>query len=271
MMMDFNSEIMAVRSYMEERQGSVLEVPGPELPVRYGRDIPPFVVLNEDAAVELGSPLVGSTGMVLCTDDKGLVYDGRITLIGPDIPDMVGKSVPFGQVILVAGETLTDDDLPKIERVRDISSLLEGYMLRQAPKKIWSRVSKEAVQKGFNLATLGAALMMNYREKLSVDAIEILFVTASREAVDDLSAIADKAHQHSLAVRKDVRQRSGLLNCEGVDCHTCPDKLSCDTIRDIRVIRKAGKIERIEFIRKEKETEQENDSATDVNKDGECC
>jgi CO dehydrogenase/acetyl-CoA synthase beta subunit len=266
--MDFNSEMTAVRSFMEARPGSVLAIPG-ELSVRYGRGIPPFVVLNEDTAVELGSPLVGSTGMVLCTGDKDLVNDGRITLIGPDIPEMIGKSVPFGQVILIAGATLTDDDLPKIERTRDISGLLEGYMLRQAPKKIWSRVSKEAVRKGFNLATLGAALMRNYREKFSVDAVEILFVTASREAIDALSVIGDKAHQHSLAVRKDVRQRSGLLSCEGVDCNVCPDKLSCDTIRDIRVIRKAGKIERIEFIRKE--TEQANDSSTDADKDGECC
>jgi hypothetical protein len=94
MMMDYNSEMMAVRSFMKERQGLVLKVPGPELPVRYGRNIPPFVVLNEDTAVELGSPIIGSTGMVLCTDDKGLVFDGRITLISPDIPEMVEKSVP---------------------------------------------------------------------------------------------------------------------------------------------------------------------------------
>jgi CO dehydrogenase/acetyl-CoA synthase beta subunit len=252
-MMDFNAEIKAVRSFMEERHGSILEIPGPELPVRYGRDIPPFVVLDEDAAVELGSPLVGSTCMVLCTTDKGLVYDGRITLLGPDIPEMAEKSVPFGQIILVAGETLTDDDLPKVERARDISSYLEGYMLRQAPMKIWSRVSKEAVQKGFTLATLGIALMANYREKISLDAIEIMFFTSSRPDIDALSAIANKAHRHSLDVRKGVRERSGLLDCEGVACNTCPDKLSCDTIRDIRVIRKAGKIERIEIVRGEKE------------------
>jgi CO dehydrogenase/acetyl-CoA synthase beta subunit len=248
-MMDFNAEIMAVHGFIEARPWSLLEIQRPDLPVRYGRDIPPFVVLKEDSAVELGSPLVGSTSMVLCSEDNGLVYNGRITLIGQDIPEVVGQSLPFGQVILIAGKTLTDDDLPKIERARDISNSLEGYLLRHAPLKIWSRVSLDAVHKGFTLATLGQALMINYREKISLDAIEILFVTSSRVDIEALNTIAEKAHSKSLDIRKNLRARDGDLTCEGVNCNTCPDKPACDTIRDIRLIRKAGKITGIEIIR----------------------
>ncbi len=59
------------------------------------------IILRDDTFVELGNPIAGSAAMVLWSDDSSLVVDGRITLVGPDVPESEGESLPFGQVLLV--------------------------------------------------------------------------------------------------------------------------------------------------------------------------
>jgi CO dehydrogenase/acetyl-CoA synthase beta subunit len=157
-------------------------------------------------------------------------------------------------VILVGGSQLQERDLPNIERARDLSRHLEGYMIRHVPRKLWSRVSNEAARKGFSFETLGRALMARYKGEFPlVEAVEILFVTSSKADVEELERIAVEAQGKSLSIRKLTRTQDGAYECDELNCESCPEKPTCDTIRDVLVIRKKGKITGIQIIREPKE------------------
>ena len=58
---------------------------------------------------------------------------------------------------------------------------------------MWSRVSKNAAEKGFCFETLGRALMAIFKSDMpKVQAVEILFVTSSKEDLEQLDNIAGR-------------------------------------------------------------------------------
>ena len=260
-MAEFDEQILAIRNYTgkkkeEGRSLSETQCAGPPeallagLPVRFGPGTPPTVILKEDTFVELGNPLHGSASMVLWTRQAELIHDGLVTRIGPDIHDAEGQSLPFGQVILLGGSRLEEKDLPSLERAGNLSSHLEGYMIRHVPRKLWSRVSRGAAAQGFRFETLGRALMAHYKKTFPLlERVEILFVTSSKADVEQLEDIAIQAKGRSLSIRRLTRTEDGAYECENLSCDDCPEKPACDTIRDVLVIRKKGKIVGIEVIR----------------------
>ncbi|MEW6443056.1 MAG: carbon monoxide dehydrogenase [bacterium] len=260
-MAEFDEQILAVRKFVRnlQREGKnsrEIRCPGaPEellrdLPVRFSPEGSPFVILKEETFVELGNPIQGSASTVLWTRQTELVRDGAVTWIGPDIPETAGQSRPFGQVILVGGSRLPDADLARVERAKDLAHQLEGYMIRHLPRKLWSRVSKEAVARGFSFETLGRALMARYKSEIPlVEAVEIVFVTTSKGDVEELDQIARDAQGKSLSIRKLTRAQDGAYECDELTCDTCPEKPTCDTIRDVLVIRRKGKITGIRIVR----------------------
>jgi CO dehydrogenase/acetyl-CoA synthase beta subunit len=267
---EFDEQILAIRRFAGKRkeEGQPLSETqcaiSPEnlfhgLPVRFGPDHPPSVILRENTFLELGNPLKGSASMVLWTRQAELIQDGLITRIGPDVPDAEGQSLPFGQVILLGGSRLEEKDLPRLERASNLSSLLEGYMIRHVPRKLWSRVSREAAEKGFRFETLGRAIMGHYKREFPLlERVEILFVTSSKADVEELEEIADEAKGKSLSIRKLTRTEEGIYECDELSCDDCPEKPTCDTIRDILVIRKKGKIVGIEIVRDQEDVSDKN-------------
>jgi CO dehydrogenase/acetyl-CoA synthase beta subunit len=258
---EFDEQILAIRGFAKKRKEegkplSEAQCSGtPEdllrgLPVRFGPGTPPPVILKEDTFVELGNPVNGSASMVLWTRQRELIQDGLITRMGPDVPDAEGQSLPFGQVILLGGTRLEDKDLAGLERASNLSSLLEGYMIRHVPRKLWSRVSRDAAEQGFSFETLGRALMAHYKQTFPLlEAVEILFVTSSKSDVEALEKIGLEAKGKSLSIRKLTRTEDGAYECEDLTCDECPEKPACDTIREVMVIRKKGKIVGIEVVR----------------------
>jgi CO dehydrogenase/acetyl-CoA synthase beta subunit len=257
----FEQQILDIRRFVKDRQAEGREVRemqcprSPEkllkdLPVRFDADNAPFVILQEDTFLELGNPLQGSVSMVLWTPRAERVRDGFVTGVGPDMPDASGRSLPFGQIILVGGDEIGEEALPTVERAQHLSHQLEGYMIRRMPGKLWSRVSKEAARKGFNFEILARCLMARYREQIPLLAsIEILFVTSSKGDVALLDDISREARDISLSIKKLHRTKDGQYECEDLDCDVCTDKAACDTIRDIIVIREKGRITAIKVVR----------------------
>ena len=213
------------------------------LPVRVGVGAQASVILKEDTCVELGSPSTASCAFLLWTDNLSLINDGRITLIGSDIQESKGKSLPFGQVLIMGGTSLKDEHQTMLEWGQYISDRIEGYMIRSVPQCIWSRVSKEAARKGFSFETLGRALMGIFKSELPmVEAIEILFVTSSKEDLGELKSIARQVEK----IAGDVRRKNSVIEDDGsyvcttgLDCRACSDKPICDNIRELIVLRKA--------------------------------
>lgn len=260
-MAEFDEQILAVRGFTRKRRElgrSVSETqcaasPGDllrELPVRFGEGNPPTVILKEDTFVELGNPVHGSASMVLWTRQVELLQDGLITRIGPDVAEAEGQSLPFGQVILLGGSRLEDRDLARLERAANLASLLEGYMIRHVPRKLWSRVSRDAAAKGFCLETLGRAVMAHFKKTFPLlERVEILFVTSCKTDVEELEGIGLQAKGKSLAIRKLSRTEDGGYECDDLSCDDCPEKPTCDSIREVLVIRKKGKVVGIEVVR----------------------
>ena len=210
------------------------------LPIRVGEAAGPKIILKEDTFVELGNPSIGGCSFVLWTNDLSLVKGGQITLIGPGIQEARGKSLPFGQVILLAGEMLREEDHLQLEKAQYmILGEIEGYMIRSVPRRMWTRVSNEAGGKGFSFENLGRALMAILRSKLaSVEAMEVLFVTSSKEDIEALESIAVEVEKVTNWFRKLKRSEDGLYECTADDCDDCEEKTVCDTVREVRVLRK---------------------------------
>jgi len=210
------------------------------LPVRVGPQKGANIILKEDTAVELGNPSVASCALVLWTPNLRLVRDGRITLIGPDIQEAVGQSLPFAQVLIVGGTELKDQHHLVLEQHYVISNQIEGYMIRLAPQRqrMWTRVSKDAVEKGFSFETLGRAIMAIYKSELPViEAAEVIFLTSSKEDVKGLESIATEVQKikNDALSSSFVRKDDGSYECTSgyVDCRECPDQVVCDEIRGL--------------------------------------
>ena len=215
-----------------------------ELPVRVGPRDKPDIILRGETFAELGNPLAGSCAFVLWTDSPSLINDGKITLIGPDIPESAGASLPFGQVLLIGGKELQDQDHESLLQFQYVSDQIEGYMIKSAPDRVWTRVGKKAAEKGFDFETLGKALMgICKSEEPRVEAMEILFVTSSKEDVNQLDSLAVQINKISRDIIKENWKVRGYdIECAS-DCSSCGEKVVCDNIKDVIAVRKKDKRE----------------------------
>ena len=207
--------------------------------VKVGPGANPGIILRRDTFLELGNPAVGSAAFFLFTGDNTLVKNGRITVIGPDIPESEGASMPFGQVLIIGGKTLSDKDYDSLIYAGFIGDMIEGYMVRSFSRNLWSRVGQTAVAQGFNFTMLGRALMWIYRNaQPAIESMEIIFVTSG---ADDVKALEEIALQVQKIAREIVRENwkvKGVdIDCS-LDCNTCSDKPVCDDIKEVLNIRK---------------------------------
>jgi len=212
------------------------------LPVMVGPKDKPEIILRGDTFVELGNPLAGSSAFVLWTNDPSLIHDGKITLLGPDIPESSGASLPFGQVLMIGGKQFSDMDHERLVQYQYASDQIEGYMIKSAPDRVWTRVGKKAAKKGFNFETLGKALMSICRQEESrVEAMEILFVTSSKEDVKQLDELSVQINKISKEIIKENWKVRGYdVECLS-DCSSCGEKVVCDNIREVIEVRKQDK------------------------------
>jgi CO dehydrogenase/acetyl-CoA synthase beta subunit len=214
------------------------------LPVRVGPKAGTDLILRSDTFVELGSPDVGSASFLLWTDDPSLVKSSRITLIGPDIPESEDASLPFGQVIIVSGKKLSSDKHEIIDRTQYISDQIEGYMLKSMSRQMWSRVSRAAAGKGFSFETLGRALMAIFKTAIpEVEAVEVLFVTTSKEDLEPLQELGEQIREISKNMTKEIWKTKGYdIECFSTfDCESCPDSTVCNEIKEMVNVRKQTK------------------------------
>jgi len=204
------------------------------LPSRVGAGANPGIILRGDTFIELGNPSAGSCAFVLWTEERSRVCDGRVTLIGPDVPEAPGASLPFGQILLIGGEGLGAEDHPALEQAQYVADQIEGYMVRSSSRNIWSRVSKDAAAKGFCFETLGRALMLLYKSTLpKVRAVEIVFITSGKDDVRRFDEIGAAVHAAGAELVKEHWKAKGYdLDCD-LDCTGCNDRGVCDEIRGV--------------------------------------
>ena len=244
-MRPFDAQVQRVTEYVESMRAQgrptreftvprALDDLRASLPIRVGAGANPKIILRSETHVELGSPEAGSCAMVLWTDRPSMIRDGAITLIGPDVGEAAGSSLPFGQIVLVGGAELGPDEHQSIGHAQYVADQIEGYMVRSSSRSIWSRVSTEAARKGFSFDTLGRSLMVVFKSSLpKVQAMEVVFVTSSKDDVLRLNDIAQVASDIGAEIVKEHWKARGFdLECD-LDCRSCHDKDVCDDVRKI--------------------------------------
>jgi hypothetical protein len=192
------------------------------------------LVLASDVGVELGNPRDESVSLVVWTRDREQIDDGRITLVGPDLPEGRGMSLPFGKIMLVAGDGLDETD--GLSKYRELEGLrfeidLKGYMIRAASpyQKEWVRVSRAALDGGLTFSIVGDALLRQFKRKEYISVAEVLFVT-SGEYVQKLKPVAAGVGRIIGALGKMADEMS-------LDCDSCEYVDVCDEVDALRQMR----------------------------------
>ncbi|MCP4757730.1 MAG: hypothetical protein GY866_43280 [Proteobacteria bacterium] len=232
----FNDDIAGLRRYIDSKRdqgrkvNSLDSAPEEQRYAKFAKTDGATIVFNEDTWLELGRPGTFSTAPALVTDSLDLVADGAITLIGPDISETRG-SLPFAQILLVASNELQDEDYRRINTFQ-YELELKGYMIKAIPSSltIWSRVSKESAREGFSFEILGRTIIDSYKAKFNNPALEIVFVTSSREDVEELKDLHHKVTRIIKAMNKMIEEMS-------FDCSSCEYLDVCGDIRQLGALR----------------------------------
>jgi CO dehydrogenase/acetyl-CoA synthase beta subunit len=232
----FDQPLVEIRDYIDGKygDGSAKELPfTPVIPRAEGAQ----VILSEDTGLELGNPGMASRSLLLW-DSGDSVRDGRITLVGPDFPAATSSNLPFAQVLMVGGDFSDEYDCYRDLRDATYNVRLRGFMTRVFPgrQSIWCRVSKEALAGGFSAQVLGSSLIQALKKLEFVRSVEVLFVTSSREEVEELSGPADKVLDIVEALIKMYEEMN-------FDCEECEYVDVCDEVVELRQIRDKLKAE----------------------------
>lgn len=190
------------------------------------------LILEDDTALELGNPRIASLSFLVWSEGNG-VEDGRVSLVGPDIGDAGGGSVPFAQVVMATGEFTDQYECFRDVREAVYDTRLEGFSVRTMPSRqtIWCRVGKEAMEDGLSLVDLGSALVESLKEVEFVSGAEVLFVTSSAEDVEELAPAAEGAQRKINAMMKMYEERN-------FDCETCEYRDVCDNVIELKKMKK---------------------------------
>jgi CO dehydrogenase/acetyl-CoA synthase beta subunit len=193
------------------------------------------LVLARDAAIELGNPRDISASFLIWRNGLSDIEHGRVTIVGPDLPQLTGKQVSFGKIVIVGGEDFDENNsyqrYREMERVRyDIH--LEGYMMRGVSQyqREWSRVSREAIDAGFSFQVLGNALIDQMSQLEYVRSVEVIFITSGPGDVVEIKPIAESVMTIIAAMNKMATELS-------FDCDTCEYAEVCDDVAELRSMR----------------------------------
>lgn len=229
----FDPHIQDVRRYFTSGIiPSLAKVSLFEKKLLWPRGTPGQIILNSEAALELGHPQTESLAFLMWTDSPDSVRDGIIEVIGPELNMLGFRKVPLGKVTLLGVHGFTEenayDRFIEMDMVRTRIAL-KGYMLRAVPQqnREWSRISQEAIREGFSLRVLGNELIREYRKLSYVDSVEVLFITSSVEDIRRLKLTAEKVSQIIKVMNK-------IFDNLELDCDACDFSDVCSEIEGLR-------------------------------------
>ena len=191
------------------------------------------LVLQKDAAYELGASGKGSANFVLFTSSSDLVDKDQVILCGKDLKEIKGDC-DFARIVLLRIGVLDDDDEAVYRTLRDIEFAKyhvypQGYMVRISPESYREqvRVSREAVRRGISFQALGDSYIAEYKKNPNVINATVIFLTDPAADYAAFKALAKKS--------ADV---TGTLThiFEGLptDCSVCALKDICDEVEGMK-------------------------------------
>ncbi len=138
-------------------------------------------IRGREMQVELGGPREEYKFELVQAKELDEIEDGKITIIGPDLPDInPGTNIAFGMIIDVAGAEIEKDLEGVIERrLHEYVNFIEGFMHLNQRYDIQMRLSKKSFEKGFNSLNLFAEVLFRlYKSEMNfIEKIQIAFIT----------------------------------------------------------------------------------------------
>ena len=191
------------------------------------------LVLQKDAAYELGASGKGSANYVLFTSSGELVNRDQVLLYGPDLREIRGD-VDFARIVLLRVGVLDDDDEMVYRTLKDIEFAKyhvypEGYMVRMSPEshREQVRVSKKALKKGIGFQTIGNSYIKAYKKDVNVPNATVIFITAPGFDFEKMKEIAKKASDLTNTL-------THILEGLPTDCTVCALKDICDEVEGMK-------------------------------------
>ena len=187
------------------------------------------LVLQKDAAYELGASGKGSANYVLFTSSSDFVDRDQVLLYGPDLREIRGDT-DFARIVLLRVGVLDDDNENVYRTLKDIEFAKyhvypEGYMVRMSPENYREqiRVSKKALRDGISFRRIGCSYIKAYKKDANVLNAKVIFLTAPGFAYPAMKATAKKA--------ADITNTLTTI-FEGLptDCSVCSLKGICDEV-----------------------------------------
>ena len=191
------------------------------------------LVLQRDAAYEMGALGKGSANYVLFTSSSELVDKDQVILYGPDMGQIKGDC-DFARIVLLRVGVLDDDDEAVYRTLKDIEFAKyhvypDGYMVRMSPESSREqvRVSKKALGKGISFRSVGASYVAEYKKDANVLNATVIFITDPKADYASLQAAAKKAS----AVTGTLTH---ILEGLPTDCSICALKDICDEVEGMK-------------------------------------
>ena len=191
------------------------------------------LVLQKDAAYELGASGKGSANYVLFTSSAELVNKDQVLLYGPDLREIKGD-VDFARIVLLRVGVLDDDDEQVYRILKDIEFAKyhvypEGYMVRMSPENYREqvRVSKKAIKKGISLRAIGNSYIKAYKKDPNVLNATVIFVTQAGYNFEEMKKIAKKSSEVTNTL-------THILEGLPTDCSVCALKDICDEVEGMK-------------------------------------
>ena len=191
------------------------------------------LVMQRDAAFELGASGKGSANYVLFTSNPEFVNKDQVMLYGPDLREIKGE-VDFARIVLLRVGILDDDDEKVYRVLKDIEFAKyhvypEGYMVRMSPENYREqvRVSKQAIKRGISFRNIGNSYIREYKKDVNVLNAMVIFLTAPGFDYAGMKAAAKKANDITNTL-------THILEGLPTDCSVCSLKGICDEVEGMK-------------------------------------
>ncbi len=196
------------------------------------------LVMQDDTALELGGA-EGSLSIILWTEQDNIIHPGRISLVGPDLTETEKSKLSLTQIILVHGAF--KDEYETYQALQDLifATCLKYISVRFWPdrQKVWYRVSKKALESGFNLKRCGCTLLNQLEGLPAVKGAEIIMSTEQLKSQPLLGQAAAKTREIMEALIKIHEE----LN---FDCDNCDYREVCNEVAALKEIHRRRHRER---------------------------
>ena len=190
------------------------------------------LVMQREAAFELGGSDNPSVSFSCFTTDETLVGPDEVWLYGKDLNELNGDC-PFARIVFFSIQDVGEED-EAYHALQDIDFVKyhvypKGYMTRALSEDCREqvRVAKTAVQAGISFRKVGFDYIRKYKENENVRHVRVIFVTDPSADYKELFTAGKKVSDISKSL-------CTILDGIPTDCDSCGLREICDEVDGMR-------------------------------------